>query len=52
MRAKLEQNPKAREVLLATGDLILRADQNLGDRRPPDWFYHRIWMQIRQELGE
>jgi predicted NAD-dependent protein-ADP-ribosyltransferase YbiA (DUF1768 family) len=50
MRAKLEQNPKVREVLLATGDLILRADHIQDDGAPPEWFYNRIWMEIRKEL--
>lgn len=50
MRAKLEQNPKVREILLATGDLVLRADHIQETDAPPEWFYNRIWMQLRSEL--
>ena len=50
MRAKLEQNPKVREILLATGDLILRPDHIQEPDPPPEWQYFRIWMDIRSEL--
>ena len=50
MRAKLEQNPRVRESLLATGKLVLLPDhiQEPGD--PPEWKYFRIWMELRSEL--
>ena len=50
MRAKLEQNPKVREVLLATGDLVLRPDHFEEPDSPPEWLYFRLWMEIRSEL--
>jgi hypothetical protein len=50
MRAKLEQNPKVREILLATGDLILRPDHITEPDDPPEWRYYDIWMEIRAEL--
>jgi len=50
MRAKLEQNPKVREILLRTGDLILRPDHIEEPDPPPEWRYYRIWMEIRSEI--
>ena len=51
MRAKLEQNPRVRETLLATGDLELRPDHFQPADAPPSWKYNRIWMEIRGELS-
>jgi hypothetical protein len=50
MRHKLEQNPRVREVLLATGDLKLRADHYEPADAPPSWAYYQIWMEMREEL--
>jgi predicted NAD-dependent protein-ADP-ribosyltransferase YbiA (DUF1768 family) len=50
MRAKLEQNPRVREILLATGDLVLRPDHIEEPDPPPEWHYYRIWMEIRAGL--
>jgi len=50
MRAKLEQNPKVREILLATGDLVLRPDHIGEPDAPPEWHYYDIWMEIRRSL--
>ena len=50
MRAKLEQNPKVREILLETGDLILLPDHIEEPDPPAEWLYFRIWMDIRSEL--
>jgi predicted NAD-dependent protein-ADP-ribosyltransferase YbiA (DUF1768 family) len=50
MRAKMEQNPRVREILLSTGDLILRPDHIEEPDPPPEWLYFRIWMEIRNEL--
>ena len=47
MRAKLEQNPRVRKVLLSTGDLILRPDHIQETDAPPEWRYFEIWMQLR-----
>ena len=50
MRAKLEQNPRVREILLATGTLILRPDHIQEPNAPPEWRYFEIWIQLRTEL--
>ena len=51
MRAKLEQNPKVREILFATGNLILRPDHIQEPGAPPEWRYFEIWMDLRAELA-
>jgi predicted NAD-dependent protein-ADP-ribosyltransferase YbiA (DUF1768 family) len=50
MRAKLAQNPKVREILLATGDLVLLPDHIQESDPPAEWRYFRIWMDVRSEL--
>jgi len=50
MRAKLEQNPEVKRILLATGDLILKPDHIQEEDAPPEWKYNEIWMQLRSEL--
>ena len=50
MRAKLEQNPRVREVLLSTGNLIPRPDHIDETGAPPEWDYCGIWMQLRSEI--
>jgi len=50
MRAKLEQNPEVKRILLATGDLILKPDHHGEENPPPEWKYNEIWMQLRSEL--
>lgn len=50
MRAKLEQNPEVKRILLLTGDLILKPDHNGEKKPPPEWKYNEIWMQLRSEL--
>ncbi len=50
MRAKLEQNPEVKRILLATGDLILKPDHHGEEDPPPEWKYYDIWMQLRSEL--
>ena len=50
MRAKMQQNPRVREILLATGGLILRPDHIEEAEAPPEWQYCNIWMEIRSEL--
>lgn len=50
MRAKLEQNPEVKRILLATGDLILKPDHHGEVNPPPEWKYYEIWMQLRSEL--
>ena len=50
MRAKPEQNPKVRDILLRTGDLILRPDHVEEPDPPAEWRYFNIRMEIRREL--
>jgi predicted NAD-dependent protein-ADP-ribosyltransferase YbiA (DUF1768 family) len=50
MRAKLEQNPQVGQILLSTGDLILRPDHIEEPDPPAEWLYFKIWMDIRDEL--
>ncbi|CAN5557224.1 hypothetical protein BH10ACI2_BH10ACI2_12880 [soil metagenome] len=50
MRAKVDQNPEVKRILLATGDLILKPDHHGEENPPPEWKYYDIWMQIRTEL--
>jgi predicted NAD-dependent protein-ADP-ribosyltransferase YbiA (DUF1768 family) len=49
-RAKVEQNPEVRKVLMATGDLILKPDHHQGPNPPAAWRYYEILTQIRSEL--
>ena len=50
MRAKLEQNPKVRQILLSTGNLILLPDHIQEENPPAEWRYFQIWMDLRSEL--
>jgi len=49
-RAKVLQNATVRNVLLATGDLILKPDHKQEPNLPAAWRYYDILMQIRSEL--
>jgi predicted NAD-dependent protein-ADP-ribosyltransferase YbiA (DUF1768 family) len=49
-RAKVRQNPEVRQVLLATGDLILKPDHHQGPNPPAAWRYYEILTLIRSEL--
>jgi predicted NAD-dependent protein-ADP-ribosyltransferase YbiA (DUF1768 family) len=49
---KVRQNPEVREVLLSTGDLILRPDHHQEPDAPPAWRYCDILMEIREELRQ
>jgi predicted NAD-dependent protein-ADP-ribosyltransferase YbiA (DUF1768 family) len=50
MRAKLEQNPKVRKILLQTGALVLLPDHIEDPDPSEEWLYYKIWMDIRSEL--
>jgi len=50
MRAKFEQNPEVKRILVATGDLILKPDHIQETNAPPEWKYNEIWTQIRSEI--
>ena len=49
-RAKVDQNPEVKKVLLATGDLVLRPDHHQPDEAPPSWRYYDIYMELRAAL--
>ncbi len=49
-RAKVRQNPEVRNVLLATGDLVLRPDHHEEAGARAAWRYCDILMMIRGEL--
>ena len=51
MRAKAEQNPEVKRILLATGYLLLKPDHHGEENPPPEWKYNEIWMQLRKELA-
>jgi len=52
MWAKLQQNENVRDVLLRTGDLILKPDHKQGDGTPHAWKYYEIWMEFRDVIKE
>lgn len=47
---KIKQNPNLKELLIKTGDLILKADHNQDPSSPPSYKYFEILMKIRKEL--
>jgi predicted NAD-dependent protein-ADP-ribosyltransferase YbiA (DUF1768 family) len=47
MRAKLEQNPKVKEVLASTKGLILKPDHRQDPPTSKAARYHEIWMELR-----
>lgn len=49
-REKVKQNSKVKQVLLATGDLILKPDHYGEPNAPPEWRYYQILTMIRREL--
>lgn len=49
-REKVRQNPKVQEVLLATGDLVLKPDHHQEPNAPAAWHYYEILTQIRDEM--
>jgi predicted NAD-dependent protein-ADP-ribosyltransferase YbiA (DUF1768 family) len=49
-RAKVAQNPPVRQLLLATGDLVLRPDHDQGKDATPAYRYFDILMRLRAEL--
>lgn len=51
-RAKVEQNPEVKRVLLATGDLVLKPDHRQEPDAPAAWRYYEILTGIRTELKQ
>lgn len=50
MCEKLKQNPQVRDLLMKTGDLILKPDHAQDPSDPPEWRYFEIWMRMREKL--
>ena len=51
-REKVRQNPEVQRVLLATGDLVLKADHHQPADSPAAWRYYEILTKIRDELRQ
>lgn len=51
-RAKIEQNPEVKKVLLQTGHLTLRPDHKQEPNSPPAWRYFEIYMKLRSEFRQ
>lgn len=49
-RAKLEQNPSLKKLLLSTKDLTFFADHKQAPDSLPAYKYHEIYMKLRAEL--
>jgi predicted NAD-dependent protein-ADP-ribosyltransferase YbiA (DUF1768 family) len=49
---KVRQNPEVKQVLLATGSLVLKPDHHQEPNAPAAWRYYDILMQIRAELQQ
>ena len=47
---KVRQNPQVKQVLLATGDLVLKPDHHQEPDAPAAWRYYEILTTIRTEL--
>lgn len=51
-RAKIDQNPDVRKVLLETGTLTLRPDHHEDKDGTKAWKYYDIYMKLREELQD
>jgi hypothetical protein len=49
-REKVRQNPEVHQVLLATGELVLKPDHRQEPNAPAAWRYYEILTNIRTEL--
>ncbi|MCK6599932.1 MAG: NADAR family protein, partial [Bdellovibrionaceae bacterium] len=49
-RAKIDQNPEVKKVLLQTGNLTLRPDHHEDKDGTKAWRYYEIYMKLREEL--
>jgi predicted NAD-dependent protein-ADP-ribosyltransferase YbiA (DUF1768 family) len=49
-REKVRQNHEVRDVLLSTGNLVLRPDHHQAADAPPAWRYCEVLMSIRADL--
>lgn len=51
-KAKIEQNPKIKELLLKTRGLLLRPDHKQNEADPASYRYFDILMKIREDLAQ
>lgn len=51
-RAKIDQNPEVKKVLLSTVDLVLKPDHHEDKDAKRAWHYYEIYMKLRKELQE
>lgn len=49
-RAKIDQNPEVKKILLSTGDLKLKPDHLEDKDGTKSWKYYEIYMKLRSEL--
>ena len=49
-RAKIDQNPEVKKVLLQTENLTLRPDHHEDKDGTKAWRYYEIYMKLREEL--
>lgn len=49
-RAKVDQNPEVKKILLSTGTLRLRPDHHEDKDGTQAWKYYEIYMKLRSEL--
>jgi len=49
-REKVRQNPEVKNVLLSTGNLVLKPDHHQEPKAPAAWRYYDILTEIRSEL--
>lgn len=49
-RAKIDQNPEVKKILLATDKLILKPDHHEDKDGTKTWRYYEIYMKLRSEL--
>jgi predicted NAD-dependent protein-ADP-ribosyltransferase YbiA (DUF1768 family) len=50
MIKKYRYNPEVQRILKATGSLKLLPDHYSGSCQAPEWKYHQLWMDIREEI--
>lgn len=51
-KAKVEQNPEIKKLLLETGNLTLKPDHKSESQELPSYRYYDIYMKIRKELQQ
>ncbi len=47
LKAKIEQNPKVKALLIKTRSLVLLSDHKMPSPTPPAWQYNQIYMDLR-----